>query len=146
VTFASGISTLQGEGVMGFDRKYLLWAIAFAIFGLCVGIYMAISKDHSLLVAHAHIMLVGFVVSLIYAIIHKLWLPAPGRGMSWLQHVVHIVSAIVLSIGLLLLYGNVYPEAALEPILGVGSIGVLLGMLIMGWMVLRAGRAARQPA
>lgn len=130
---------------MGFDRKFLLWAIAFAIFGLCVGIYMAISKDHSLLVAHAHIMLVGFVVSLIYAIIHKLWLPSPGRGLSWVQHIVHVVSALVLSIGLLLYYSNFHTEA-LDPVLGVGSIGVLLGMLMMGWMVLRAGSGARQPA
>jgi len=129
---------------MGFDRKFLLWAIAFAIFGLCVGIYMAASKDHSLLVAHAHIMLVGFVVTLIYAIIHKLWLPAPGRRIAWVQHIVHIVSAIVLSAGLLLLYGGVFPEASLEPVLIPSTNGVLLGMLLMGWMVLRAGGKSRQ--
>lgn len=128
---------------MGFDRKFLLWAIAFAIFGLGVGIYMAASKDHSLLVAHAHIMLVGFVVSLIYAVIHKLWLPEPGRRIAWVQHIVHVVSAIVLSTGLLLLYGNVFPEATLEPILIPSTNGVLLGMVLMGYMVLRAGNGKR---
>ena len=131
---------------MGFDRKFLLWAIGFAIVGLIMGIYMAASQDHGLLVAHAHIMLVGFVVSLIYAIIHKLWLPAPDRRIAWTQHVVHIVSAIVLSIGLVLLYGGVVPGAKLEPILIPSTLGVLLGMLLMGWMVVRAGRPERQPA
>lgn len=127
---------------MGFDRKFLLWAIAFAIVGLAMGIYMAASENHSLLVAHAHIMLVGFVVSLIYAIIHKLWLPAPGRGIAWVQHVVHIASAIVLSLGLVLLYGGMLPADTLEPILIPSTLGVLLGMLLMGWMVLRAGGRA----
>ncbi len=131
---------------MGFDRKFLIWAIAFAIFGMCVGIYMAVSKDHSLLVAHAHILLVGFVVSLIYAIIHKLWLDAPNQRLAWVQYVLHIVAALVLCIGLLLFYGGVVSEEKMEPVLGAGSTGVLLGMLLMGWMVLRADKGAREAA
>ncbi|GAB3029227.1 hypothetical protein GCM10027285_09560 [Oleiagrimonas citrea] len=126
---------------MNYDRKFLLWALGFAVFGLCVGIYMAASKNHGQLVAHAHILLVGFVVSFIYAIIHKLWLTTPGRWIARIQFWLHIVCAALLSIGLLLLYGHVYPETVLEPILSLGSIGVLLGMLLMGVMVLRSSRA-----
>lgn len=122
---------------MGFDRKFLLWALGYAVVGMVVGIYMAASKNHGELVAHAHILLVGFVVSLIYAIIHRLWLGAGGR-IAWIQFVVHQASTIVLLTGLLLLYGNVYPDAALEPFLGAGSIGVLLGMLLMIYMMLRS--------
>ena len=131
---------------MGLDRKFLIWAIAFAIFGMCVGIYMAASKDHSLFVAHAHILLVGFVVSLIYAIIHKLWLDTPNRRLAWVQYVLHIAAALVLSIGLLLFYGGAVSADKIEPVLSVGSVGVLVGMMLMGWMVLRADSKAREAA
>lgn len=129
---------------MGYDRKFLLWALVFAVFGLCVGIFMAASKNHGLLVAHAHIMLIGFVVTLIYAIVHKLWLVEPVRWMAVTQYIVHVVSAIAVSIGLLLLYGNVYSEAQLDPLLIPGSLGVLVGMLLMTWMVLVSGAATRK--
>ncbi|KGI78806.1 hypothetical protein [Oleiagrimonas soli] len=124
---------------MNYDRKFLLWALGFAVFGLCVGIYMAASQNHGQLVAHAHIMLVGFVVSFIYAIIHKLWLVTPGRWVARIQFWLHIVCTVLLSIGLLLLYGQVYAAEWLEPVLSLGSVGVLLGMLLMGYMVLRSG-------
>jgi hypothetical protein len=43
-------------------------------------------------------------------------------------------------VGLFLLYGGNVPEATLDPILGIASAGVLLGMLLMLYMVMRFGR------
>ena len=57
---------------MSLDKKFVVWALSFAAVGLSLGIYMAATQNHSELVAHAHIMLIGFVVSFIYGIIHKL--------------------------------------------------------------------------
>jgi hypothetical protein len=59
-----------------FDRQYLIWALSYGAAGMALGIYMAASHDHGEFVTHAHIMLVGFVTSLIYAVIHRLWLTA----------------------------------------------------------------------
>jgi hypothetical protein len=134
-------ATIPAEGNMGFDRKYLIWALGYVAFGMCVGIYMAASKNHGQLVAHAHILLVGFVVSFVYAIIHKLWLPQPGRALATAQFVLHQAAALVMFAGLLLLYGEVLPEPTLAPILGIASIGVLVAALLMIFMVLRAGRS-----
>ena len=44
-------------------------------------------------------------------------------------------------LGLFLLYGGKASEETLAPLLGVGSVGVLLGMLLMLYMVLRPGSA-----
>jgi predicted membrane protein len=52
---------------------------------------------------------------------------------------------MVLLAGLLLLYGNAAPEAALEPFLGIGAIGVLLAMLLMILMVIKYAAAAEVP-
>lgn len=124
---------------MNLDKQYLVWALSFAVIGLALGIYMAASQNHGELVAHAHILLIGFVVSFIYAIIHRLWLVKPTRGIANTQFVLHQAAAVTLSLGLFLLYGNMVPESVLAPILGVAAVGVLLGVLLMLYMVIRFG-------
>jgi hypothetical protein len=124
---------------LNLDKRYLIWALSYAIVGLALGIYMGASQNHGELVTHAHILLIGFVVSFIYAIIHKLWLMKPSRGIANIQFVLHQAAAAALSLGLFLLYGNMVPQSVLAPILGVTSAGVLLGMLLMLYMVIRFG-------
>jgi hypothetical protein len=131
----------EGGSTMGFDRKYLVWALGYAVVGMCVGIYMAASKNHAQFVAHAHILLVGFVVSFVYGLIHRLWLHQPRKAVAQIQFVLHQAAAVVLLAGLLLLYGNGASEAVLEPFLGIGAIGVLLAMLLMIFMVIRYATA-----
>jgi hypothetical protein len=100
---------------------------------------MAASQNHGELVTHAHILLIGFVLSLVYGIIHKLWLATPSRRVANIQFAVHQAAAITVCGGLFLLYGNMLPLSTLDPILGVGSAGVLLGLLLMLYMVVRSG-------
>jgi hypothetical protein len=127
---------------MTYDRKYLVCALLFAIAGMILGIYMAATDNHGELVAHAHILLIGFVVSLIYGIIHKLWLAKPNPLIANLQFYLHQAAALVLSVGLTLLYGGMVPAGPLVPWLTLGSIAVLLGVLMMLYMVLTARAVA----
>src|SRR5215469_6262525 len=124
---------------MNFDRKYLIWALGYAAVGISLGLYMAAAQNHGELVTHAHILLIGFVLSLVYGIIHKLWLDKPNRTVANIQFGVHQAAAAVVSVGLFLLYGGMVPESTLGPILGVASAGVLLAMLLMVYMVMRSG-------
>jgi len=122
------------------DRKFLIWALGYAVFGMCVGIYMAVSGNHAPHPAHAHILLVGFVISLIYAVIHKLWLGGKVSGLAMIQFIVHHAGAVVMFAGLLLLFFGVYPPQILEPFLAASSLTVLTGMVLMLYMVLRSSR------
>jgi hypothetical protein len=124
-------------GTMNLDRKYLVFALAYVAVGMSLGIYMAASQNHGQFVAHAHILLVGFVVSFIYGIIHKLWLNQPNRLVANTQFALHQAASITMFSGLLLLYGGVAPESTLGPILGIASIGVLVGALLMMYMVFK---------
>jgi len=121
---------------MGFDRKYLIWALSYAAIGMCLGIFMAASHNHTEFVTHAHILMIGFLLSFAYAIIHKLWLREPNPAIATTQFVVHQAAAITLSAGLFLLYGNMVAEAQLGPFLGVASVLVLVGALLMLYMIL----------
>jgi len=86
------------------DRRFLVCGLAYAIFGMCVGIYMAASKDHSEFVAHAHILLVGFVVSFITAmIVVKTFLNYVTRHgftfFAWWRVIVGTLGLIALALG-----------------------------------------------
>lgn len=130
---------------MNLDRRFLIWALGYAAVGISLGLYMAASQNHGELVTHAHILLIGFVVSLVYGIIHKLWLDRPNRVVANIQFVLHQAAAVTVSVGLFLLYGGIVPEPILAPILGVASTGVLLGILLMLYMVVRYGEAKAVP-
>ena len=125
---------------MNLDRKFLIWGLGYAAVGISLGLYMAASQNHGELVTHAHILLVGFVLSLVYGIIHKLWLDKPNRAVANIQFVIHQAAAAAVSVGLFLLYGGIVSESTLGPVLGIASAGVLLGMILMVWMVMRVGR------
>lgn len=125
---------------MTFDRKFLLCSLAYAVFGMGVGIYMAASKNHGFFIAHAHILLVGFVVSFIYSLIHKLWISAEGARTAAVQFYLHQFSALVMGVGLLLFYAGLYQET-LDPMLGLSAFGVLGAMLLMAYLVVKLPKA-----
>lgn len=126
---------------MNLDRKFLVCALFYAILGMSLGIFMAASNDHGQHVTHAHVLLAGFVVSFIYATIHKLWLGARAGGLATAQFVLHQAGVIVMITGLFLLFGGFFPPPQLEPFLIAASFAVLLGALLMLHMVIRANKA-----
>jgi peptidoglycan/LPS O-acetylase OafA/YrhL len=125
--------------------RFLIWALSYAVVGIALGIYMAASQNHGEFVTHAHILLIGFALSFVYGIIHRLWLENPSRAVANIQFGVHQASAITTSLGLFLLYGNMAPAPALDPIPGIASACVLLGMLLMLYMVVRSGKGQAIP-
>ena len=120
------------------SRWQLLYGLVFAIAGMVLGIYMASSSNHGQHVTHAHILLLGFVVSALYALVYRLWLPRAKAWFAIAQTACHQVGTLVISVGLFLLYGQVATEAVLGPVLGIGSIAALLGMVLMLVQVLMA--------
>ena len=124
-----------------FDRAYLIWALCYAAAGMGLGIYMGMSGNHGQFVTHAHIMLVGFVTSLVYAVIHRLWVPAPSRALAISQFVLHQAGALTMFTGLLLIYGHAASEDRVGPFMGPAAFAVILGVLLMLVMVLKASPA-----
>ena len=127
---------------MSIDRKFLLCSLAFAIVGMVVGIYMAASQNHAPFVAHAHILLVGFVLSFIYALIHRLFIAAGTHKAATVQFWLHTLAAVVMGVGLLLWYTGTSQAPALEKILAAAANAVLLGALMMVYLVIKFPRAA----
>jgi multisubunit Na+/H+ antiporter MnhC subunit len=119
------------------SRYFLLLAFGFATLGLVLGLYMGIRQNHGQLVTHAHIMLVGFVLTLVYALCHRLWLGKPPAWLAKTQLAVHLMASLVFLSALFMLYAQWYSEDILGPVLGLSGIGVLLALLLMFWMLFR---------
>lgn len=124
------------------DRKFILTGLGYAILGLALGLYMGISKQHGQLVTHAHIMLVGFVVSMVYAMMHKLWLNQAAARLARVQYYLHQIGTAGMTLGLFLLYGQFVAENIVGPILGLFSIAVFIGMILMKLMYLKSSKTA----
>lgn len=124
------------------DRKFILTSLIYAIIGLALGIFMAASKDHGHLVTHAHIMLIGFVVSFIYGLCHKLWLNNLVSKLSVTQFYIHQVGTLGVVIGLFLLYGNFVSLETIDPYLALFSITVFIGMILMTVLFIRSSKHA----
>lgn len=120
------------------DKKYLMLSFGYGLLGLVLGIYMAASKNHGQLVTHAHIMLLGFVVSFIYGACYKIWISELNTKLAKLQYYCHSLGSLVLLIGLFLLYQPSVEEKLLGPVLGVSSIVVFVAMVLMKVQLIKA--------
>jgi len=123
------------------DRKFTMTALIYAIVGLALSTHMARTQNHGQMVTHAHIMLLGFVVSFVYALCHKLWLDNSTAMLAVIQYYVHQVGAVVLLISLFLLYGDLIDPQVVDPVLGVASLLVMTGMILMTVLFAGASRA-----
>lgn len=122
-------------------RRHTLFGLLFALAGMALGIAMASSHDHSQHVTHAHLLLLGTVLSLLYASVYRLWLPDQPLLLARVQLVLHQAGTVVLVGALYALYGGLLPESALGPLLGGASIAVLGAAALMLLMFVRSGRS-----
>lgn len=129
-------------------RRLATWHLSFglllAMAGMLLGIQMASSHNHSQHVTHAHMLLLGFVLSAIYGIVYRLWLEDSAPALALAQMVLHQAGTLVLVVGLYLLYGRMASEQVLGPLLGVASFGVLASVALVLLQLVLVSR--RQPA
>ena len=122
---------------MNVSRNFMLAGCAFLIVGIVMGMYMGGSGDHSLGISHAHINLLGFVLSSIFALTYKAY-PAMLEGkLATIHFWLHLVGAIVVNLMVFLLLTDIITEAAMAPIAPIAELLVLIGTVIFGWNVLR---------
>ena len=131
---------MNGDAIMNSTAQlFFKSGILLLLVGLSAGIYMAASHDHAIAGAHAHLNLLGFVVSAVYGTYFAL---SPAKAEGRLPRVIwglHTLGALGMFVSLaLLLRGNV----AMEPLVALSSIIVLLAALMFAYAVFRPSRVA----
>jgi cbb3-type cytochrome oxidase subunit 1 len=87
------------------------------------------SEDHSLIDAHAHNNLIGYVTMIIYGVYYRLVPVASGKLLAVIHFWVALLGAATFGIGLALTLQGV------TWLIQISSVLVLLGMLIFAWTV-----------
>ena len=122
---------------MNVSRNFMLLGSAFLIIGIAIGMYMGGSGDHSLGLSHAHINLLGFVLSAVFALTYKAY-PAMVEGrLASIHFWLHLVGAVAVNLLLFLMLSGIITEAAMVPLAPISELLVLLGVLTFGWNVLK---------
>jgi peptidoglycan/LPS O-acetylase OafA/YrhL len=109
-------------------------AVLLVLIGMLWGIEMAISQDHSAMPAHAHLNLLGWVSLFLFGIFYHLHPAIDRSALARAQVYTWIGGTVVLTIGVGLVHTG---HDVGDPIAAVGSLIVLFGMLLFGFIVLK---------
>jgi hypothetical protein len=116
-------------------------AVVYGCLGLLLGTIMGATEDHSQLVTHAHMLLIGWVSFAIFGVFYHLF---PGRAASVLARV-HFglaqISYIALIAALFLIFSGNPGTGA--PIAGISSVAYLLSFLLFAVIALPVVRGGR---
>ena len=113
-------------------------AVVFAIAGFVMGIAMAATGNHSVMPAHAHLNLLGWVSMFLFGIYYRLHPSLDERPAARVQIAVWTVGTIVLTIGVATYYLG-HPNG--QPAAAAGSIVVFGSLLHFATLVFRQGEA-----
>jgi len=117
----------------GVARNFFTLAIVYAICGMVLGLSMAMSDDHTQMPTHAHVMVLGWVMSAVFAFFYHLVPAAAASRLASLHFWLAAISGIGLTGGLFVMFGG---NASIEPVVAVSSMAFFAGMLLFAWIAL----------
>ena len=122
----------------GISCWFYLVAALSVTFGMIWGIAMAISQDHTLSPAHAHLNLVGWVTMALFGIYYHM---VPESGATRLAKI-HFA---VATLGLLIFAPGIAIAVLyqFEGLAAIGSLITLASMVIFLFTVIRDGRGRK---
>jgi hypothetical protein len=97
------------------------------VFGMFLGAYMGMNEDFGMRTVHAHLNLLGFVSTFLLGLFFKAY---PAAAKSKMMQAAASIVLVMVPILLLLLAIYYSGVSAMAPLLGMSSIGVLVGYVI----------------
>ena len=121
--------------MQGVSRNFFTLAIAYAICGMVLGLSMAMSNDHTQMPTHAHIMVLGWIMSSVFAFFYHLVPAARASRLASVHFWLAAVSGVALVVGLFFMIGG---NPSIEPVVAVASMAFFVSMLLFAWIALAA--------
>lgn len=125
------------------DEIYLILAFLWLIAGMSFGIWLGASENFQFAESHAHMALVGFVLSAAFGFTYKLYPAMQASRLAVPQLWIYQLGAVLLVAGKIVVDGGGSPS-----LVKGGSIVILLGVVLMLYVFAtrRAGVTAGTPA
>ena len=110
-------------------------AIIYSLLGMMLGLSMAMSHDHSQTPTHAHIMVLGWLMSAVFGFFYHLVPAARASRLAIIHFWLAAVSSLGMFVGLFVLYGG---NPAIEPLLGVSAMAYFASAFLFAFIALSA--------
>ena len=114
-------------------------AVLYLIAGIGLGLFMAASKDHSMMPVHAHLNLLGWVTLTLFGLFYRVVPAAAATLLARLHFWIYVPANFLQMLLLGLFYRGV---AAVEPALGAVSMLVGVAIVLFAIVVWRHTPAA----
>ncbi|HZH51638.1 MAG TPA: hypothetical protein VEZ16_07120 [Microvirga sp.] len=118
-------------------------AVIFVIIGMAMGIGMAASQNHSIMPAHAHLNLLGWVSLFLFGIYYERRPALDTSRLAFIQVGVWSVGTVILTVAVAAIHLGYH---AADPVAGIASLLVLGAMLLFAYFVFRPATSIADPA
>ncbi len=119
----------------GVARNFFTLAVLYSLIGMTLGLHMAVSHDHAQVATHAHIMVLGWLMSAVFGFFYHLVPAAGGSRLASIHFWLSGISSAVMLFGLFMLFGG---NPGIEPVLAVASLGFFGATLLFAFIALSA--------
>jgi len=125
------------------SQLYFKTAIVFLVIGIAAGIHMSITGDHSVMGAHAHTNLLGWVTMALFGTYFAFEPETAHSRLARIQYGVYTIGVVVMMPSLyFMLKGN----PALEPLVAISSLVVFAGILLFAVVIFSNKKMAASKA
>jgi hypothetical protein len=113
--------------------RFLKIAVIYLVLGAGLGLTMGILQNFALVPVHAHILLLGWASLALAGLVYHLYPAAGETRLARLHFWLHNIALPIFMVGLgFVVTGN----ERIVPVVVVGAIGVLLGLILFAANVL----------
>lgn len=120
---------------------FLRTGVTIVVFGMGLGLYMAISEIHILMPVHAHMNVIGWLSFFVIGLYYRAHPEASGGALPMVQYWFLLIGVLlmIVSLSLLLTTG----DAFWGPVAGLSGLLMLIGMILFAVTVFQStGRAS----
>ena len=119
-------------------------SVSIGLAGMLSGMAMGITQNFLLAPAHAHFILLGFIVMFLSALYYRTVAEAAASRLAPVQAVISVVGAFLFPIGIVCI--RLFDRGSFMPVLVAGWLTVVTGMLLFVVIVYRSSGRALAPA
>lgn len=118
------------------SERFLRIAVLWFTASVGLGVYMGLGQNFMDKPVHVHGNLLGWVSCAVFALLHKAWPQLSASPLARAHFWLHNVGLLAMVAGLLAMTRGAMPVAG--PLLGLGSLMLLIGVLLFATAVWRA--------
>ncbi len=124
------------------SAAFFFTAALCLLVGMLWGIHMGASENMTTMPAHAHLNLLGWVTLSIYGAFYALARSGFSQKLAWANYVISTLGVVILipTLALFLSHGN---DPAYIPVLGVGEVLSVVGLLVFAVSAVRELKRAK---